>query len=507
MTMRPRRLPTLAVIFALASVALVAAIAVDGPRVARADDPEAAAMLAAPEEASDPRALRIAAEDVLEKSPKDATALRALLVAVARLGDPDLLDDAIDRGRAAPSPITAAALGSALLCRARAESPPDAARLREAATLLAPADGPSGRPRDALDLGYARHLLGDVPGATTAYERALDGDESLAELALRGFKSLLHTVVDLHDEKYAAAIDDLGRRRPLDPVVLRARADALERALGAEAALTFLLGAPVPVDRSPRTAARLAALLRGADRHAEALVLERRAVERGASDPVALAAVEALWREKRPLASFDDIAALEADMDRLLSAVDRDPYLAMAYRNDFAFRLRDIAATFAWRGEARTQGLADGAPKEARALLDRVVALYDEAVARIPKEAASRPFAQRWVYAAVCNDAGLMRHYWLDVRDLDRAEALYLRAFDLTDGAYMDTYFYNLQYLFGFERPGKEELWYRLARRASEAILKEAPDGGFVPDEGKREAARRDAESLRKLLDERGAKK
>src|SRR4029077_16317405 len=149
--------------------------------------------------------------------------------------------------------------------------------------------------------------------------------------------------------------------------------------------------------------------------------------------------------------------------------------------------------TYTWRGEGRTQGLAEGAPKEARALLDRCVALYDGAVATIPKDAMSRPFGERWVYAGVLNDAGIMRHYFLDTRDLDKAEALYQRAFELTDGAYMDTYFYNLQYLYGFEKPGNEETWFRYARRAAEKILKEAPGGGFEPDERKRDAARRDA--------------
>ncbi len=93
-----------------------------------------------------------------------------------------------------------------------------------------------------------------------------------------------------------------------------------------------------------------------------------------------------------------------------------------------------------------------------------------------------------------------MRHYWVDVRDLDRAQALYLRAFDLTDGAYVDTYHYNLQYLFGLERPGQEDLWFALARRAAHAVLKEGPDGGFVPDEGKRAAARRDADALERVI-------
>ena len=99
---------------------------------------------------------------------------------------------------------------------------------------------------------------------------------------------------------------------------------------------------------------------------------------------------------------------------------------------------------------------------------------------------------------------GLARLTGPEPRILDRAEALYLRAFELTDGAYQDTYFYNLQYLYGVEKPGHEERWWRLARKAAERILKETPEGGFVPDEGKREAARRDAEALRRLLEATG---
>jgi hypothetical protein len=99
-----------------------------------------------------------------------------------------------------------------------------------------------------------------------------------------------------------------------------------------------------------------------------------------------------------------------------------------------------------------------------------------------------------------------VRHYFTDVRDLARAEALYHRAFELTDGAYMDTYFYNLQYLYGFELPGREETWLRLAQRARTRILAESGEGGFVPDERKRESAARDAEALRRLVEERRPK-
>lgn len=500
----PRRVGALL----LAAAAAAAGPWAASPRDVRAADAPAAAPtpspLDAPDDAADPRDVRRAAEDVLETSPQDARALRALLIATARLDDEGWLDDAIERATPAADgdASVARALGRAVLARARRVAPPDPARLREAARRLAPAEA-AGPARDALALGWARHLLGDTDGAQRAYTRALDGDEPTAELAWKGIASLFAR----DEDALRALADALGRERPDDPVVLRARADLAE-AHGGRAGWVVLRGRPDVLARSPRTALALARRLReeadDADAHAEALALERQALARGAFDPVVVAEVERLWRS-RPVASFADVDALLADVDALLATVDGDPWTALTTRNNVAFRLRDVVASFASRGEARTQTLAPGAPPQARALLDRVVRLYDEAVARIPKDAASHPFDRRWVWAGVLNDAALMRHYWTDVRDLDRAEALYLRAFELTDGAYMDTYDYNLQYLYGVEKPGNEERWFRLARRASEAILAEAPDGGYVPDADKREAARRDAEALRRLLDERKA--
>ncbi|MBL9087642.1 MAG: hypothetical protein JNM10_10930 [Planctomycetia bacterium] len=489
----------------LAFVAVLAGAALGGlAGVAHPDDAATeAALLAAPEApAHDPRAVRRAAEDALERDPADDRAWRALLAAVGRLADRDLLDDAIDRARATARPDLDPALGRALLRRARLDTPPDAERLREAATRLAPAET-AGAPADALSLAHARHLLGDVAAAQRAYERALDGDEATGDLAWRGLESLLG-----HDDARLGPLSaELVARRPGCGAVVRGRADVLDRT-APRAGWDVLLGAKALLATSPRTMVALARRLRKADdRHADALALERRALAAAAGDVVVLDAVEVAWRQARPLASVADVDAFVADADALLAAVESDRARAFSYRNDLAFRLRDVVAAFAWRGEGRTQGLAAGAPREARAWLDRVVAWYDGAVARIPDDAASLPFAQRWVMAGVLNDAGLMRHYWRDVRDLDRAQALYLRAFDLTDGAYVDTYHYNLQYLFGIERPGQEELWLALARRASRSVLKEGPDGTFVPDEGKREAARKDAEALERVLRDRATPK
>jgi hypothetical protein len=447
--------------------------------------------------ARDPEGVASFARGLLGEDLTRPDALRSLLHAAAALGRTDLLDDAIEVGRPLAEKAgdaEKAALGSALLARARLEDPPDRARLAESARLLAPAEK-AGTARATLDLAYARHYLGERDGARAAYERVLDGPEPLAERALAGLSSLAGGKPESLDPE----TESLLSRHPEQPALARARANAVARAAGpAEAAAFLSAWASRPERASGRLLSDLGGHLRSAGREREAEDAERRAAEH-AADPVVAAAVWGTFR-RRPLATFDDCDRLERDARLLLGRARDDPFVQAGVRNDVAFLLREVVSGFTWRGEARTQGLAEGAPPQARVLLDRCVALYEESVARIPKDVADRPFAQRWLYAGMCNDAGLMRHYFVDVRDLAKAEALYLRAFELTDGAYMDAYYYNLQYLYGFELPGREETWFRLARRASERILRETADGQLEPDERKREAARRDAEALKALL-------
>jgi tetratricopeptide (TPR) repeat protein len=384
--------------------------------------------------------------------------------------------------------------------RARMEDPADPVRLREAAEALAVAlerDAPSAW---ALDLGYARHLLADVPAAVDAYQRALHGDERLGELALRGLRSVGRFDDRTWEEWLGQVVGDRMLFPVPQPALRTAHATARAKRKGPAEGLAALDRGSKP--ETPRTLLLRAGFLRDLSRPDDALAVEREALARAGEDLDVEAGVEALWR-RRPMRSFADALSLADDAKLLLARAEGDPWRTISYANNVAFRLREVASAFTWRGEGRTQGLAEGAPKEARAVLDRCVALYETAVGAIPKGAADASFERRWVCAGVCNDLGLMRHYFLDVRDLDAAERHYLRAFELTDGAYMDTYFYNLQYLYGFEKPGNEETWFRLARRAADRILKETDAGGFEPDERKRDAARRDAAGLRALLESR----
>ncbi len=493
--------------------ALLAALLVAASSAARGDDPPPSddeRLLANPEKAEDPESLRRAAEDALAKDPEQPRAMRGLLVAVTRLGDRDLLDDAIPRAqvRADPGDVELrAAYGSALLTRARLDDPPERERLVAAGEALSFALS-SGPTRACLDLAYVRHLLADVPGARAAYLRAIElatnsaDDEEVVDRATPGLKNLL-------GRSAPAAVDALrgatGYGDQQQCQFARAAATLLFEAGQGDEALR-LLGHRAAVLRSPRTLALRARLSRAATRHAEALADERRAVSlagtvKGGGGTV-LDAVETLWREKRPISSFEDCRAYERDYDDLVSRARGYPRVQAAWLNNVALRFREVVSTFTWRGEGRTQGIAEGAPSEARDLLARCVALYDGAVSLIPEDAATKTFDERWAYAGILNDAGLMRHYFVDVRNLARAEALYLRAFELTGGAYMDTYFYNLQYLYGFAEPGHEEAWMRLAERARTRILKEGA-GGYEADARKRESAARDAEALKRLVESR----
>jgi tetratricopeptide (TPR) repeat protein len=204
------------------------------------------------------------------------------------------------------------------------------------------------------------------------------------------------------------------------------------------------------------------------------------------------------YLRSRKLGGWDDVDAYVAEYRQFIDAGPDDLSFQIRTRNNLAFTLRDVAAAWTSRGPARIHTFAEGAPPKAKETLHLAVALYEESAALVPEDAADLPFAERWVYAGVLNDLGLMLHYFPETQDLERAEACYLRAFELTDGAYQDAYFYNLQFLYAFELDGREAKWWELAKVAKDAILKEDPSapGGFSPDPMKRTAARRDFDRL-----------
>jgi cytochrome c peroxidase len=340
---------------------------------------------------------------------------------------------------------------------------------------------------------YAWHQAGDVASARSAYAFAATR-EAIAQKALQGLRNLL--AKDL--ATFRRDLDGLRERRPDSPPILLFSAyeflqedhlDDAERDLlhrreveTQPSAATHYYLAQVAVKRGDRRTAT--------DQYAIALALEPRF-------PKLITEYETYVRS-RELRGFDDVDALVADYRQLLEAGPDDPEFQVLARNNLGFTLREVAASYSSRGAARIHTFAEGAPQKALDVLKLTVQVYEEAVALIPDDAASLPFKKRWDYAAVLNDTGLMRHYFVETQDLARAEELYLRAFELTQGSYQDAYFYNLQFLYGFEVAGRDAKWLDLARVAKDAILKEDPSSptGFSPDEFKRKAARADFERL-----------
>jgi cytochrome c peroxidase len=353
---------------------------------------------------------------------------------------------------------------------------------------------------EALLLARSLHWLGEKAAAREAYLAAIPLSPA-SRAALTGMANLLR------GPEWTAALEEGLRRSPDHPQALYfAGFDRMERKDldGAERAFLRLAGV-APRDAMARVFLGRIARERGDrgrafDLWIEALRLDPACGEAAADADGALRAL--------PVEGWGDVEALHAGAVRLAGALG-DPYMRVTVRNNAAFRIREAVSSFTSRGRGRMQWLVPGAPPEALAWMRRCAGLYEAAVADVPPEEAwdALPFATRWVYAGVLNDAGLMRHYFAEVQDLDAAERLYLAAFRITDGAYMDAYFYNLQFLYGFERPGNERRWYRLAVAAKDAILREDPsaEGGFAPDERKRAAAERDAERLRDVLGDKVA--
>jgi cytochrome c peroxidase len=347
----------------------------------------------------------------------------------------------------------------------------------------------------ALYRAYALHRLGDVDKARKAYADAAARPADV-DRALKGLRNLL--AKDL--PAFRRDLEALRTHMPDSPAVLLFAAyeslqagdlDAAERDLlhrrdvdTQPSAATHYYLAQVAVKRDDRKAAT--------SQYAVALALEPSF--RG------LVVEYERFIRGRKLEGFDDVDALVADYRQFLEAGPDDPYFQAMARNNLGFTLREVAASYTARGPARIHTFAEGAPAKAKEVLATAVKVYEEAAALVPDDVADAPFKRRWEWAAVLNDTGLMHHYFdvPGVQDFARAEQLYLRAFELTQGAYQDSYFYNLQFLYGFELTGRDDKWLDLARVAKDAILKEDPQStsGFSPDPFKRTAARRDFERL-----------
>ncbi len=343
-----------------------------------------------------------------------------------------------------------------------------------------------------LQHAYAHHRMGNYDPAIRGYHAAHAGGGREGLLALRG----LHSLLGRDPERLAAELDTLVRGHPEDAAAV----DLLVQVhLGAGNVAAALLVARRHCERNPddRTALYLVGhvLQRGGMlRSARRYFVE--VLKRSPDDLRASQALEQLARDC--LGKPRERAVALQIYDELLQLRPNSPYI----RNNYGFILRDLVTPHTALERGGIQRLKPGATDEVRRLLTRCVEVYAEAAALIdPAEDGSREELEAWNLAGIVNDYGLILHYFIDVQDASLAEKQYLRALRMTDYGFKDTYSPNLHRLYRHVLTDRTWRWYRIAREAKDAILREARDENgrlaLVADEQKREAARRDMEAAR----------
>ena len=350
----------------------------------------------------------------------------------------------------------------------------------------------SGRERAfqaTMRLAWSDHRLGRRDDARAAYVSAL-GLRPDSVLPLRGLESLftgdaaaltaaLEAAVEAHPD-HAAAWENLARARLRSGDAAGALV-ASQRliALPGSGARGWLLGGGLLLDLKQWGEAK--------KHFAKAFAIE----------PGSLEAASGMERAAQGLVPTDLERALTI-YDELLLLRPDDPYV----RNNLGFVLREVVSPWTDMAQSGLQRLKPEAPPRIRKVLERCAEVYGEAVARIPEEKdKDLDEMEAWNLAGIVNDYALIIHYFVDVQDAPRAEALYLRVLAMTGYGFKDTYSPNLQRLYAFVLPGREMTWYRAAMKAKDAILLERQDASgrtvLAPDDNKRAAAAKDAETLR----------
>lgn len=343
---------------------------------------------------------------------------------------------------------------------------------------------------------YALHRLGDTAGAAAAYEAAHLAGDGRSTAALRGLKSLFSYDADAYRRTLRAVLAE----REGERLASEALAASLLEAGDLDGALQVAEARSAAAPREVDGPVLAGSVLLAADRldEAEARFLAAHRLDPARREGIAgLERVAATWMK-------EDVERGIALYERISALLPGDPYV----HNNLGFLLREAVTPYTTMEPNGVQHLKPDAPWRVRAWLERSVAAYAEAVRLLPaSDDKDRDEAAAWNVAGVVNDLGLMLHYFADVQDLPRAEALYWRALRMTGFAFKDTYAPNLQRLYGTLMRDREWAWYLAARSARDAILLETGEVDratgnpvLAPDTAKREAASRDLEALRARL-------
>jgi len=313
-----------------------------------------------------------------------------------------------------------------------------------------------------MQMGYAAQYLGSVEEgqqaeAQKAYEKAMDLDpDSL--MPLKGIEALYY----YRQDQYLPALAELARTHPKNNAVyyfmgFRQYYDK-DYAQAVKSLQTF-----VQRSKTPAVAwTLLGQALDGAGKTDEAEEVYLKALKANPSDEMAAGALDARLRQEYQRKAGMSVSAAKACIDaynKLFAMAPTAPWP----RNNCAFILRE--AVGAHRDDASW-----------KPILDECVRIYVEGSKLVEMQIAGREDQltqeQRWAYAGVINDTGLMFQYYPSVLDLEKAEEYYLRSLELTADGYVDA-FTNLVKL--YQDQGRFQEAYELARDCSESLTN--PDG------------------------------
>lgn len=322
-----------------------------------------------------------------------------------------------------------------------------------------------------LTLARCAEQQADLGAAEAAYTRALALDAE-DPAPLEG----LHALVGDDPEAWRARLEKVAAETPTQVAVQlalgRLHVEAQRWEPAAQALTTFVERSTLPW-RRVLGLTPLGLALQGLGKEAEAL---RAFDEALTADPTDLLAADAF--DRRLQATYVDTA--QTDLKAAEKAADEYERLLRRTR-DNVFVAGNVA--FLLR-EAYARNQADG---KWLPILKDALHFYEIAAqvvtSKAPEAVAEAAWHERWAWASVLNDTGHMFQAYEPIRNLTKAEALFLRALELSDHGSYDAYL-NLSALYEEQREHRKA--YALAGRAAEHLKQE---DGSAHVEGRAAAA------------------
>jgi|GEM_PF-2188487 len=312
-----------------------------------------------------------------------------------------------------------------------------------------------------MQLGYASQYLGrdHTDDALTAYQKAmaLDGESRYPLLGIEALLSRDPTV-------YVALLMRLAGELPGNAAVhyfLGFAHFAANRWEPATNALTtYLAKARRP---EPRAFLFLGQALSKLGREEEAVGVLQKGLAHNPRDPVVADELDQRLRAKHARAAAESLSNAKAcleDYEQLAARTLENPYVLQ----NGAFILRE--AYVRHEGDSGWAAIV----KASARLYEQAAKIIDE----LPYEAVeAAPWGQRYGWAQIVSDTGLMFQFYEPTRDLEKAEAYYLRALKLSNDGYLDAW-NNLHKLYLGRKDYQKA--YDLCARASEGLALESGD-------------------------------